>query len=57
MAIGMWFWLFMVLWLFLGGYCGRADFQAGRYGWFGSNLLLFVLLALLGWKVFGPPLQ
>ena len=34
-----------------------GDFEEGRYGIFGGNLLLFILLGLLGWRAFGPPLQ
>jgi hypothetical protein len=29
----------------------------GAYGVFGNGVLLFVLFALLGWGVFGPPLH
>ena len=57
MSIGFLFWLLMILWLLFGFYWNRADFQAGNYGIFGSNLLLFVLLFLLGWKAFGFPIQ
>jgi hypothetical protein len=39
--------------LIWGGYNSRATFQ----GWAMSWLPLFILLVLLGWRVFGPPLQ
>jgi hypothetical protein len=29
----------------------------GNYGIMGGNLLLFVLLFLVGWKLFGFPIQ
>jgi hypothetical protein len=57
MPIGILFWVLMLLWLLFGLYWNRADFGAGNYGILGGNLLLFVLLGLLGWKVFGPVLQ
>ena len=57
MTIGLLFWILMILWLLLGFYWNRAEFQAGRYGLFGGNLLLFILLFLLGWKVFGFIIQ
>lgn len=53
MSIGMLFWLLMILWLIFGLYWNRTDLQGGKYGVVGGNLLLFVLLFLLGWKVFG----
>ncbi|KTD65071.1 hypothetical protein [Legionella shakespearei] len=57
MPIGVLFWVLMVIWLVLGLYWYRGDFTRGNYGLIGSNLLLFVLLAILGWRVFGPILQ
>lgn len=57
MTIGFLFWLLMILWFVFGVYWTGPDFQAGRYGIVGSNLLLFVLLFLLGWKVFGFVIQ
>jgi hypothetical protein len=58
--IGFVFWLLMILWLIFGlfaiwpqgGFTGPA-----AYGPLGSNLLLFVLLFILGWKCFGFPIQ
>ncbi len=47
----------MVMWLIFGFWWHSEDFKAGRYGPYGNSLLLFVLLGLLGWKVFGPVLQ
>lgn len=51
------FWVLMIIWLVFGFYVNRGDFQSGNYGSFGGNLLLFVLLFLLGWKVFGFVVQ
>jgi hypothetical protein len=40
----------MVIALLFGGYTNRATIGT----WALNNLALWVLLALLGWKVFGP---
>lgn len=53
MEISMIFWILMLLWLLFGLYWNRGEFGTGNYGVFGGNLLLFILLFLLGWKVFG----
>jgi hypothetical protein len=47
----------MILWFLFGLWSNRAVFTAGDYGPLGGNLLLFVLLALIGWRLFGPVLQ
>lgn len=57
MPIGILFWVLMILWFIFGLYVGREDIQGGKYGVLGGSLLLFVLLALIGWKLFGPVLQ
>ena len=56
MTIGFLFWLLMVLWLIFGFYWNRNDIRSGNYGMLGGNLLLFILLFLLGWKMFGFPI-
>jgi len=54
--IGFVFWLLMILWLIFGlyvlwpGSVGIALLPA-------SQLLLFILLFILGWKCFGLPIQ
>ena len=57
MPIGVLFWVLMILWLLFGLYWNRDDLRGGKYGLVGGNILLFILLGLLGWKVFGPVLQ
>ena len=54
MKIGIWFWILMALVLFFGG---LGYFGVWQYGYWGSGAVLFVLLALLGWDAFGPPVQ
>ena len=56
MSIGLLFWLLMILWILLGAGLAWPRDEANRYG-FGANLLLWVVIALLGWKVFGFVLQ
>jgi len=57
MSIGVLFWLIMIIWLLFGFYWHRSDFSRGNYGIVGGNVMLFILLAILGWKVFGPILH
>lgn len=57
MTLGLAFWILMLLWLVLGIYTNRAAIAGGQYLPLGGDLLLFVLLLLLGWKVFGQPIH
>ena len=57
MPIGILFWMLMILWFLFGLYWNRGDVAGGNYGIVGGNLLLFVVLFLLGWLVFGFVLQ
>lgn len=63
MPMGILFWVLMILWLLFGlgwgfwCYGATPDDARKMYGWCGGSLLLFILLGLLGWKVFGPVLQ
>lgn len=53
MPIGILFWVLMILWLLFGAWVYYPS------GWqvVGWSALLWVLLALLGWQQFGPPLR
>lgn len=54
MTIGFFFWLLMVLWLVFGILVPNWN----TWGWpFGGGVLLWIILALLGWKTFGPMLH
>jgi hypothetical protein len=57
MTKGLIFWLLMLLWLLFGLYWTWPEVRMGSYGLVGSNTVLFVLLTLLGWKTYGPPVQ
>ncbi len=63
MPIGILFWVLMLLWLLFGLYWNWPGGPSGQpagsasFGILGGNLLLFILLFLLGWKVFGFMIQ
>jgi hypothetical protein len=52
MSIGLLFWILMILWFF--SWAG-ATWGGPQYSWalHASSALLFVLLFLVGWKIFG----
>ena len=59
MQKGLLFWVLMLVWLIFGLW---SNWQASGgtalgYGLLGGNILLFLLLGVLGWKVFGFPIQ
>jgi cbb3-type cytochrome oxidase subunit 3 len=55
------FYILMLFWLVFGlwAYWPAAGAPAGpaRYGPIGNQLLLFVLILILGWHAFGPPIK
>lgn len=56
MPLGLIFWVLMLIWFVFslavfGGYVG------GTYAVGGGAFLHFVLFLVLGWKVFGAPVQ
>lgn len=57
MSIGFIFWLLMLLWLVFSvwGYWGVRT-AAPNWPYLGGNMFMFILLFLLGWKVFGWPI-
>lgn len=58
MTLGLAFWILMLLWLVFGlAWNWPGGPTVGPYGPIGNALLLFLLLLLLGWRVFGPPLH
>lgn len=53
MTAGQWFWIVYVIFFIFGGwiawpYGGRA---------IGATVVIMLLIGLLGWGVFGPPLK
>ncbi len=55
MDMGTAFYVLMLLWALLGAYLIRT--QPNPYPIYGGHLLLFLVILLLGWKAFGPPLR
>lgn len=57
MTRGNIFWGLMILWFIFGlfGYFGTGTYA--KWSLTGNDLLTFVLLGLLGWKVFGPAIK
>lgn len=56
MSIALLFWILMILW-FLFGIWSSWPLSASNGKTVAGNLLLFVVIALLGWQVFGPALH
>jgi hypothetical protein len=56
MPMGILFYVLMLLWFLFGLYWSWPS-RAENYGIVGGHLMLFLLFLLLGWRVFGPPLQ
>lgn len=52
MTLGLAFYIIMFIWLIFGAWQNWPD----RYV-VGGNLMLFILLLLLGWHDFGPPIH
>jgi hypothetical protein len=50
--MGLLFWVLMLLWLVFGIWRDWPNHYL-----VGGNVLLFVLIMLLGWHAFGPPLR
>lgn len=54
MSKGVLFWILMILWALSALFGSRV---LGEYALWTSTGLLIVLFGLLGWKVFGSPVQ
>lgn len=52
MTFALCYWIIMLLWLFFGVWSNWPNLRAGV-----PNLILFALLVLLGWRVFGAPIH
>jgi hypothetical protein len=59
MPKGLLFWVLMLVWLIFGlwVFWPANNSTGGAFAPVGVNLILFLLIGLLGWKTFGPPLQ
>ena len=54
MAMGLLFWILMLLWLVFGVWSNWPS--RGSFAW-GGSLLEFLLFLLLGWVTFGAPVR
>lgn len=52
MTLGLAFWVIMLIWLIFGVWSAWPNVHAA-----GGTGLLFVLLFILGWAQFGPPIK
>ncbi len=58
MTIGFLFWLIMLIWLIFGFLISTPVTIGGQsVPGSGGHLLLWILLALLGWGIFGFPIH
>lgn len=57
MSLSLAYWILMLLWFVFGLWINAPAAGTPWYRPIGGTLLLFILLTLLGWKVFGPPLH
>ena len=55
MSAGIWFWIIYVIIGLFGGFWGFSNVTDRR--WLGGGFVIFVLIGLLGWGVFGPPIR
>lgn len=52
MSLALAYWIIMLVWLVLGVWTSWPNLRAGS-----GNLILFVLLVIIGWKLFGAPVH
>jgi hypothetical protein len=58
MTMRLLFWILMLLWLVVGvGGPIYFGYGGANHIFVGGSLILFVLLGLLGWKVYGKPID
>jgi hypothetical protein len=57
MSAGIWFWIIYVLCVIFGMWSEWPAGPNGNYRPLGGRFAVFVLLGLLGWGVFGPPIK
>lgn len=57
LSLGLAFWIIVLIWVVFGAISSFNPGTFGPYGIYGHPLIVFVLLCLLGWQVFGPALH
>lgn len=56
MGAGQWFWIFYVICIVFTGWT-YYPYEGSWYRPFGGVLVMYILIGLLGWGVFGPPIR
>lgn len=56
MSFSLCYWILMLIWLIFGLWSNWPATSASVRP-LGGTALLFILLVLLGWQVFGPPIR
>jgi len=54
MSAGIWFWIIYVICGLLGGFFG---WQTGSRTWLWPGVIVYLLIGLLGWGIFGAPIK
>lgn len=57
MTLSVLFWILMIIWLVFGAWVEYVPGQPYPFRRFGGSFLIWVLLAILGWAVFGTPVH
>lgn len=57
MSMPFLFWLLMLLWLVFGLFLIRVPGQPYPWERGGNHVLIFILLSIIGYKVFGSPIH
>jgi hypothetical protein len=57
MTLAFLFWLLMILWLIFGFLVNWPTAPGTRPWPLGSHIVLWIVIALLGWRVFGAALH
>lgn len=57
MPLSILFWVLMILWFVLGMWGSYVPGQPYPLRAGVGNLMLFLLFCILGWKIFGSPVQ
>ena len=59
MSLGLIFWILMLIWLVFGMWSNwpASGSASESLRPMGGTVLLFILLLLLGWNQFGPPIH
>lgn len=60
MGAGVWFWILFVVFVILGLFFSwpyDTNAPGARFRPFGFGVVVLILIGLLGWGVFGPPIR